>query len=194
MKKAKEYFTELSALTTKTERSDYALEVLKEMVREVSEIAKMRNAKSEGALRAIILEQENKWIAFANLCNSIEGKALIIKKDGFYLSFCEVAPAAKRLFPERHPKAEIKKELKSVVKEQIEESIEPYIVTPLNEINEKNISGELLNLFYAMGSYAKAGFPLTALRPLAERIKLLEKWKVIGFKDKEKDIIEFENK
>ncbi len=84
MKKAKEYAEQYKANPT----IQTLAEIVKEMVLEIREIYEMRHGKSDGALKAIFNEQEEKWRAFVRLVDDPN-----IAQDGFR-NFCQ------KYFPE----------------------------------------------------------------------------------------------
>ena len=92
MKKAKEYYAEIKPALERTDIDEVKTviaETLQSLLKEVGEIAKMRNARSNEAMLAIIEEQNNKWNA---ICRRAEkdgmkylredGVKLYIKKEG----------------------------------------------------------------------------------------------------------------
>ena len=72
MKKAEEYAGEYNANPT----NETLLVIAQSFVREVSELAKTRGAKSHSARAAILDEQDRKWKAFAR-------RTVGINPDGF---------------------------------------------------------------------------------------------------------------
>lgn len=59
-------------------------EIVKEMVFEIEEIAKMRHARSNEAFISIFEEQDRKWRAFVRMVNDPN-----IRPDGF-MKFCQM--------------------------------------------------------------------------------------------------------
>lgn len=75
MKKAKEYYSDIKPIFEGTDCKaikEASSKVFKALIYEIEDIIKMRKAKSNSAMKAIIEEQNNKW-------NSICRKA---EKDG----------------------------------------------------------------------------------------------------------------
>jgi len=77
MKKAKEYAAQII-------ESNHSQEVIKqvfhEMVNEIHEVSVARKVKSDKAIRAIILEQQQKWAA---ICRIVNKQQPVLDEKGF---------------------------------------------------------------------------------------------------------------
>ena len=79
MPKAKEYFEKYKKNICDKE---ILIELLKEMNKEVGDIAKVRHATSDDAIRAIVKEINLKWNALGKMLEK-EYRQPVLKEDGF---------------------------------------------------------------------------------------------------------------
>jgi hypothetical protein len=89
MKKAKEYAAEINNAKPEELKSVIA-KVANDMVKEIDELKDMRGT-SNGAVRGIIREINQKWNAISNRTDCL------LKKDGFTNMLCSIAPELKNM-------------------------------------------------------------------------------------------------
>jgi len=93
--KAKEYFEKYINENQDKSKEWRFIKCLQEMILEVNEIAKMRNAKYDRALIAIFNEQNMKAISFIKKVNEIDGT--FYKIDAFKIFLKEESPEMYKL-------------------------------------------------------------------------------------------------
>lgn len=81
MKKAKEYAADiLSCMHDEQDLMEEIRKTANQMIQEIREIAEKRNIKTNRALKAILLEQNQKWKA---ICKIVNKEKLILRENGF---------------------------------------------------------------------------------------------------------------
>lgn len=86
MKKAKEY----ASLIINSDFSQESInQVFNEMVSEITEVAKIRNIQSNNGVRAILLEQQQKWTA---ICRIVNAKQNVLNESGWLELLNKVIP------------------------------------------------------------------------------------------------------
>lgn len=92
MKKAREYAEQILSSADEASLNREINETFQALVQEISEIGQARRIGTNRALKAIILEQKQKWAA---ICRIVNRDRVMLKEDGFIEMLELVLPETK---------------------------------------------------------------------------------------------------
>lgn len=162
----------------------------------------MDSPKYRNIVAACLRETNMKWQYIADTFNKDAAAGRISQnnpffggeftRDAFKAYFVKTNPEFSFLFDVEKYEKWIKNEnaRREQIAKRAKEGVMPYIVKPLNEITEENITGEILGILAALGHYKDIGFETRMITPLVHRVTLLRWWKANGINYD--DIAEFE--